>query len=162
MHSNVRQITEIALLAALITITGSIKLPSIFYGMEFQLSAPLAVAICAVFGFKPYIIAGCISSLIALTLGIHTILHVFVALIFRLIVGLLLKVGRDSLFIIVICGPIASVLARFCLSFIVGKAVMPLIAAVVPGCIFTAVCVVPMVKLLRRVRCESGGIGYGL
>ena len=36
----------------MITVLGAIKIPNIIPGIEFQLSAPLAVAICAVFGFK--------------------------------------------------------------------------------------------------------------
>ena len=36
----------------MISILGSIKIPNIIPGIEFQLSAPLAVAICSVFGFK--------------------------------------------------------------------------------------------------------------
>ena len=49
---SIRFLTETALLGALITITGAIKLPGLLPGTEFQLSAPLAVAICAAFGFK--------------------------------------------------------------------------------------------------------------
>ena len=47
----------------MITVLGAIKIPNVIPGIEFQLSAPLAVAICAVFGFKKYIIGGCLSSL---------------------------------------------------------------------------------------------------
>ena len=52
MNQNIRYITEIAILTAMITVLGAIKIPNIIPGIEFQLSAPLAVAICAVFGFK--------------------------------------------------------------------------------------------------------------
>ena len=38
--------------------SGSFKIPGLVPGTEFQLSAPIAVAICGVFGFKKYIIAG--------------------------------------------------------------------------------------------------------
>ena len=55
-------ITEVAILTAMITVLGAIKIPNVIPGIEFQLSAPLAVAICAVFGFKKYIISGCLSS----------------------------------------------------------------------------------------------------
>ena len=50
--SQIRQITEIGILTAMITILGAIKIPNLVPGIEFQLSAPLAVAICAAFGFK--------------------------------------------------------------------------------------------------------------
>ena len=70
MNQNIRYITEIAILTAMITVLGAIKIPNIIPGIEFQLSAPLAVAICAVFGFKKYIISGCLSSLIGLALKV--------------------------------------------------------------------------------------------
>ena len=50
--SQIRQITEIGILTAMITILGAIKIPNLVPGIEFQLSAPLAVAICAAFGLK--------------------------------------------------------------------------------------------------------------
>ena len=46
MNQNIRYITEIAILTAMITVLGAIKIPNIIPGIEFQLSAPLAVAIC--------------------------------------------------------------------------------------------------------------------
>ena len=52
MNQNIRYITEIAILTAMITVLGAIKIPNVIPGIEFQLSAPLAVAICAVFGFN--------------------------------------------------------------------------------------------------------------
>lgn len=73
MNQNIRYITEVAILTAMITVLGAIKIPNVIPGIEFQLSAPLAVAICAVFGFKKYIISGCLSSLIGLALGTQTI-----------------------------------------------------------------------------------------
>ena len=62
MNQNIRYITEVAILTAMITVLGAIKIPNVIPGIEFQLSAPLAVAICAVFGFKKYIISGCLSN----------------------------------------------------------------------------------------------------
>ena len=54
----IREISEIALLAAFIAVSGAFKLPSFIPGSEFQLSAPIAVAICGVFGIKKYLLAG--------------------------------------------------------------------------------------------------------
>ena len=48
----IREISVIALLAAFIAVSGAFKLPSFIPGSEFQLSAPIAVAICGVFGSK--------------------------------------------------------------------------------------------------------------
>ena len=66
---SIHTIAEIAILTAMMTILGGIKIPNLISGVEFQLSAPLAVAICAAFGFRKYIICGCLSSLIGLVLG---------------------------------------------------------------------------------------------
>lgn len=51
-RDNVIALCETALLAVLIAISGSFKIPGFVPGTEFQLSAPIAVAICGVFGFK--------------------------------------------------------------------------------------------------------------
>ena len=58
----IREISEIALLAAFIAVSGAFKLPSFIPGSEFQLSAPIAVAICGVFGIKKYLLAGILAS----------------------------------------------------------------------------------------------------
>lgn len=58
----IREISEIALLAAFIAVSGTFKLPSFIPGSEFQLSAPIAVAICGVFGIKKYLLAGILAS----------------------------------------------------------------------------------------------------
>lgn len=46
-----RELTFTAFLSVLILLSGSLKLPSPVAGGEFQLSAPIAVLICAYFGF---------------------------------------------------------------------------------------------------------------
>lgn len=102
----------------MISILGSIKIPNIIPGIEFQLSAPLAVAICSVFGFKKYIISGILSSVICLALGTQNILNVAIAMQFRLIVGLLLYLAQNHLYMIIFAGPIASLIARFSLFFL--------------------------------------------
>lgn len=144
--------TEIALLTGMIAISGSFKIPSIIPGTEFQLSAPLAVAICVVFGFKKYIVAGVLASLIGLMLGTQNIFNVIVACIFRLVVGAVLALGPRNFWLVAIAGPIGTAVARLSLSLLVGKAAMALLLAALPGMIFTAVCAMPLVKLLERVR----------
>ena len=146
-----RTITQIALLAALITITGAIKLPSIFPGMEFQLSAPLAVSICAVFGFKKYIIAGLISSSIGLMLGTQNLFHVAVQMQFRIVVGIVLLILGRHLWSIAISGPLGTLVARLTLSLVLGKAAYALVAAAVPGMLFTLVTAPFLTKVLTRV-----------
>ena len=151
MNRNIRYITEIAILTAMITVLGAIKIPNIIPGIEFQLSAPLAVAICAVFGFKKYIISGCLSSLIGLALGTQSILNVMIAMQFRLIVGLILWMCQNHMIGIMISGPIASALARLSLSLYIGKAALPMIALAVPGMIFTVIMAPVFVKVFRKI-----------
>ena len=155
MENKTRMLTETALLTALITVTGAIKLPGFFPGTEFQLSAPLAVAICAVFGFTKYLTAGVLSSVIGLILGTQTILNVFIAMIFRVTVGIVIAVFGTSLPVLAIAGPIGSSLARLSLGGILGKAVIPLLLAAVPGMIYTALAAYPLTMLLRRVKVQT-------
>lgn len=149
--SKTKQLVEIGILTAMITILGAIKIPNIIPGVEFQLSAPLAVAICVVFGFKKYIISGCLSSMIGLALGTQSLLSVAISMQFRLIVGLVVFLGARQWWSIVVAGPVGSALARFSLSFIVGKGAWAMIMAAVPGMIFTAVMAPVFVKVLQRL-----------
>ena len=127
---------QLALLTAFIAVTGAIKIPNVIPGVDFQLSAPLAVAICAVFGFKRYIVAGCLASVISLLLGTQT---------------LLLYAGRRHWLSIILAGPIASALARLSLYPLFGDLVFAMVTAAIPGYLFTA-CAAPFVTtLLRRI-----------
>ena len=137
MSEKIHDLTEIALLAALITITGAIKLPSLFPGMEFQLSAPLAVAICVVFGFKKYILAGLLSSAAGLLLGTHNLFNVAIAMQFRLVVGAMIALLGRRLWVIALAGPMGTLIARLTLSLALGKAASALVLAALPGMIFT-------------------------
>lgn len=134
----IRAISEIALLAAFIAVSGAFKLPSFIPGSEFQLSAPLAVAICGVFGIKKYLLAGLLASAGALLLGTQTIFNVLIAMLFRIVVALLYAVLGKSKVFYLLSGPLASAAARLALSLVIGKAVYPLLAAALPGMIFTA------------------------
>lgn len=147
-----REISEIAIIAAVITIMGAIKIPSIMPGMEFQLSAPFAVAVCAVFGFKKYIIAGVLSSMISLMLGTHTIFNVAIAMEFRIVAGLIVTLARGRLPLIMIAGPLGTLAARLTLSVVLGKAALALAAAAVPGMIFTFIATPFFVKLVDRIQ----------
>lgn len=151
-QSKVRWITEAALLAAFITITGTFKLPGPLPGTEFQLSAPLAVAICVVFGFAKYITAGMLASAAGLILGTQSLLTVFIAVIFRLVVGLVILVAGRSLPVVVAAGPLGSIAARLALGMIIDKAAWPLLLAALPGMIFTAVTAWPLTCLFSRIR----------
>jgi len=150
MNQNIRYITEVAILTAMITVLGAIKIPNVIPGIEFQ-----AVAICAVFGFKKYIISGCLSSLIGLALGTQTILNVMIAMQFRLIVGLILWMCHNHMIGIMISGPIASALARLTLSIYIGKAALPMVALAVPGMIFTVIMAPVFVKVFRKIHSQA-------
>lgn len=133
-----RQLSEIALLAAFIAVSGAFKLPSFLPGSEFQLSAPIAVAVCGVFGPKKYLLAGLLASAAGLLLGTQTFFNVLIALLFRAAVALLYLLWGQSKWFYLLAGPLASTAARAALGLLVGKAVYPLILAAIPGMIFTA------------------------
>lgn len=147
-----RWLTETALLAALVAVTGAVKLPGLVPGTEFQLSAPLAVAICAVFGFVKYITAGLIASLAGLILGTQTVLNVCVAVVFRLTAGAMLGFFGTAWPVVVAAGPVGSAVARLALGAVLGKAAVPLVIAAFPGMIYTGLAAWPLTLLLRRVR----------
>lgn len=149
---SIRMMCEIALLAAVIGITGAFKLPNIIPGVDFQLSAPIAVAICAAFGFKRYIIAGCLASLLSLLIGTHNLLNVAIAMQFRIVVGLILYLAHNRLWAVCLAGPVASILARLTLYILFGKLSFAMIVAATPGYLFTAICAPIFVKLFKRLR----------
>ena len=151
MSEKVHDLTEVALLAALITITGAIKLPSLLPGMEFQLSAPLAVAICVVFGFKKYIVAGLLSSMAGLILGTHNLFNVAIAMQFRLVVGAMIALFGRRLWVVALAGPLGTLTARLTLSLVVGKAASALVLAALPGMIFTLFAAPVLVRVLQKV-----------
>ena len=144
-------ITDIAMLAALLTVAGAIKLPSLLPGLEFQISAPLAVAICFVFGFKKYILVGILSSAISLALGTHNLFNVAIAMQFRLMVGLVYVLCGKHYWSIALAGPIGTFTARITLGLVLGKGVWALVAAALLGMVFTFITAPFMVKLLQRI-----------
>lgn len=159
---SIRDLTEMSLLAALIIVTGSFKIPGPFPGTEFQLSAPLGVAIAAVFGFRKYFVAGIIASTLMFALGAHNIINVAVSIIFRLVAGGMVGLLGSGWPVIVIAGPVGSAAARLALAGLVGKAAVVLVAGAVPGMIYTALAAWPLTKILQRiVSCVPGGRSYG-
>ena len=155
MENKTRMLTDTALLTALITVTGALKLPGFIPGTEFQLSAPLAVAICGVFGVTKYLTAGVLSSVIGMIVGTQTILNVCIAMVFRVTVAIVIAVFGISWPVLAMSGPIGSSLARLSLAGILGKAVIPLLLAAVPGMIYTSLAAYPLTLLLRRVRVRT-------
>ena len=87
MRKRTKEIALIGMLTALITVTGIFKIPGILPGTEFQLSAPVAVAICASFGFRRYLISGLLASAVSFVLGLQNLLNIAVAMTFRVAAG---------------------------------------------------------------------------
>ncbi len=134
-----QQMTTTALLAVLILLSGSLKIPSPVIGGEFQLSAPIAVLICALFGFKRYFIAGVLASLLGMMLGIHTIFSVIIQMTFRLAAGGVMALFGTNLLTVIISGPLGTLLARLVMWQVTGVSWLVLTAAAAPGMVFTAV-----------------------
>ena len=148
-----QQMTTTALLAVLILLSGSLKIPSPVIGGEFQLSAPIAVLICALFGFKRYFIAGVLASLLGMMLGIHTIFSVIIQMTFRLAAGGVMALFGTNLLTVIISGPLGTLLARLVMWQVTGVSWLVLTAA--PGMVFTAVgagvLYKPAQKMLHKV-----------
>ena len=123
MRYKTSTLCEIAILVAMISILGSIKIPNIIPGIEFQLSAPLAVAICSVFGFKKYI------GLLLYLAQNHLYMIIFAGPIASLI-------ARFSLF--------------FFLGNL-GALTFSMILFTIPGLIFTAIASPILVNILKKI-----------
>ena len=150
-----KDLTTISLLAVLILISGSFKIPSPVAGGEFQLSAPIAVLICACFGFKRYIIAGIIASALGMMLGVHNIFSIIIQMSFRLVTGATMLAFGTNLLTVILSGRLGTFFARLVMWQITGVNWMVLTAAAAPGMIFTAITAglfyKPATKLLHRL-----------
>ncbi len=127
------------------------KIPMGLPGAEFQLSAPIAVPIAAVFGFKRYLMAGIIASIIMFLLGLHTIVNVEISMIFRITVGLILVIFGKRLPVVVLAGPIGTTAARFGLALTLDVPFLALLIPTIPGMIITAIAAWPLKQLMERV-----------
>lgn len=150
-----QQLTTTALLGVIILLSGSMKIPSPVAGGEFQLSAPIAVLICACFGFKRYIIAGLLASALGMMLGVHNIFSVIIQMCFRVVAGGTMALLGTNLLTVIISGPLGTLFARIIMWQVTGVSWLVLTAAAAPGMIFTAVTAgvlyKPAQKLLHRV-----------
>lgn len=150
-----QELTTTALLAVVILLSGSMKIPSPVAGGEFQLSAPIAVLICALFGFKRYIFAGVLASALGMMLGIHTIFAVIIQMAFRIVTGAVMAVLGTNLLTVIISGPLGTLFARIVMWQVTGVSWLVLTAAAAPGMVFTAIAAgvmyKPAQKLLQRI-----------
>jgi hypothetical protein len=149
-------LAQIALLASFIAITGSIKIPTGIPGSEFQLSAPIAVAIAAVFGFKRYITAGILASLILFLLGMHNLLNIEIAMVFRIVAGGVVALFGTSLSVLTLAGPLGSAAARWVLALSLGIPAGPLLLAAIPGMMLTALTVWPLKQIFEKISEKTG------
>ncbi|MEG0843964.1 MAG: hypothetical protein RSD22_08180 [Romboutsia sp.] len=139
MNVKTRELTLISILALIIAISGTFKLPGIIPGTEFQMSAPIAIGICSMFGFKRYISAGVIASFINFMMGTHTILNILVAMVFRVVAGGIIYILGTNILVISLAGPIGTFLGRIVMSYIVGTPFKILLIGAFPGMIYTAI-----------------------
>lgn len=150
-----RQLTTTALLGVIILLSGSLKIPSPVAGGEFQLSAPLAVLVCSCFGFKRYLVAGLIASVLGMALGVHNIFSVLIQMCFRLAAGGTMALLGVNLATVAVSGPLGTLFARLVMWQLTGVSWLALAAAALPGMLFTAATASalykPAQKLLRHV-----------
>lgn len=151
MGRKTRELTLISLLAVVIAISGIFKLPGLIPGTEFQMSAPIAIGICATFGFKRYIYSGIIASFINLLMGTHTILNIIVAMIFRIVAGGLIGIFGSSILVVTIAGPVGTFVGRIIMSFITGASLKALIFAASIGMVYTAISSYLVFKLIKNI-----------
>lgn len=147
-----RTLTGTALLGVLLFGAGLLRLPSPVPGSEFQLSAPLAAAICGVFGFRIYLTAGLLASALTVLTGTGTVFHVLIAMIYRLTVGAAFGLLGPSGLFFLCAGPAGTLAARAVLSVVTGGGFAALALAAVPGMLFTAAASRLLARLLLRVR----------
>lgn len=106
-----KDITQISVIAAILTILAVLKIPSIIPGLDFQLSAPAALLILAFFGIKKYFLGGLLSSVLLLIFGVFNPINVIISIIFRVIaiaVVYLLKINVLSLVLASVLGSLVS------------------------------------------------------
>ncbi|WP_304117507.1 hypothetical protein [Phascolarctobacterium succinatutens] len=111
--------------------------------------------ICACFGFKRYIIAGILASMLGMMLGMHNIINVLVQMVFRVVAGGTMALLGTNLLTVAISGPLGTFAARLVLWQVTGVSWVALTAAAAPGMIFTAIAASvfykPAQQLLTRV-----------
>ena len=152
-----RHLTQDAMFMVILVILGMIKLPSFIPGAEFQLSAPYAVCLAMLVGFKRYFCIGIAASALQLMIGTHTIFNVIISLVFRIVAGLIAtKAPFGKKISMVVAGPLGTACGRFALAAITQVTVWPLLAAAVPGMLFTAVTVLLFEPVMRKLAQRIG------
>jgi len=156
LNKKTYRLVETSLIASFILVSGSFKIPTGIPGSEFQLSAPIAIAICAIFGFKRYFIAGFLASSLSFMLGIHTLFNIEISMVYRIVGGGIVALCGTRLPILMIAGPIGTLSARIVLAFTLQIPATPLIITAVPGMIFTALTTYPIMRVFKKVYQQTG------
>ena len=135
----------------LLFISGLFKIPSPIPGTEFQLSAPIS---------HKHRKNQRISTLSYhrhhcqhywMILGLQTIYNVIIAMVYRIVAGLILTVLKKDPLALIIAGPAGTFAARLVLATILGVAWQPLVVSAAPGMIFTAITAPVLTSILKRV-----------
>ena len=113
-----KELVLTAFLGILILVSGYFKIPSPVGGAEFQMSAPIAVTIAMLFGFRTYILAGILASILAFSMGTITVYGILIQFVFRLVVGLCIVILGTRKVSLLISGPLGSIAARFAVSVV--------------------------------------------
>lgn len=144
---SVKNLTMDGMWVVLLFISGLFKIPSPIPGTEFQLSAPLAISIGRIRGFLHYLTIG----IIGMILGLQTIYNVIIAMVYRIVAGLILTVLKKDPLALIIAGPAGTFAARLVLATILGVAWQPLVVSAAPGMFFTAITAPVLTSILKRV-----------
>lgn len=156
MQKRAKEVALVGFLTALIVVTGMLKIPGVVPGTEFQLSAPVAIAIAAAFGFRRYLIAGVLASAVSLAFGIQNFLNVVVAMTFRVAGGGLILLLGNLFWVVIIAGPLGTFCARLVLAAITHTNAWVLVAAAGVGMIYTAVAAYPIYRAMAYLAKVSG------
>lgn len=153
--SSAKRMSQDGIFVAILIILGMIKIPSVLPGAEFQLSAPYAVCLASMVGFKRYFGIGICASFIQLILGTHTIYNVAVAMIFRIVAGAIVQWCPFRKVALIVAGPIGTACARVVMAYIFSIPLQPLLVAAFPGMIFTAVVAVLLNQAVKRITIQT-------
>lgn len=135
----IKKVTIIPILAVIIMLSSIIKLPSVFLGAEFQMSAPMSVLIAMTFGPRIYILAGLIGSFLSFFTGISNIYGIIVALVFRIGVLVFILLIKNKKFCLLFASSFGTSLSRIVLSKLLGLPLISLLIPALPGMIISGV-----------------------
>ncbi|HCZ2060602.1 TPA: QueT transporter family protein [Staphylococcus aureus] len=142
-----KDITQISVIAAILTILAVLKIPSIIPGLDFQLSAPAALAF---FGIKKYFLGGLLSSVLLLIFGVFNPINVIISIIFRVIAIAVVYLLKINVLSLVLSSVLGSLVSRLLLSIILNLPVWVVLLNAIPGVIFTLIVAIPLYLTLRK------------